>query len=136
MKLQAFSKLETIKVDVLYIFILKYLASFMCYFVSKISFITPFIVQMFILVLPIWDHFTEVKCKCSQYVLEELNVKLVVPCNDPLKYASLRVEPNFRYVVAFNKSFRIFQIVVANFYFVFCFSVLGKKFGEVNGCCG
>ncbi|MFS7981320.1 putative isoleucine--tRNA ligase [Helianthus anomalus] len=29
------------------------------------------------------------------FVLEELNVKSVVPCNDPLKYASLRAEPDF-----------------------------------------
>ncbi|KAG5548420.1 hypothetical protein RHGRI_013943 [Rhododendron griersonianum] len=30
-----------------------------------------------------------------QFVLEELNVKSVVPCNDLLKYASLRAEPDF-----------------------------------------
>ncbi|KAL7222853.1 hypothetical protein ACSBR1_024530 [Camellia fascicularis] len=29
------------------------------------------------------------------YVLEELNVKSIVPCNDPLKYASLRAKPEF-----------------------------------------
>ncbi|KAL7254183.1 hypothetical protein ACSBR1_008562 [Camellia fascicularis] len=29
------------------------------------------------------------------FVLEELNVKSIVPCNDPLKYASLRAEPEF-----------------------------------------
>ncbi|KAI8007578.1 Isoleucine--tRNA ligase, cytoplasmic [Camellia lanceoleosa] len=29
------------------------------------------------------------------YVLEELNVKSIVPCNDPLKYAFLRAEPEF-----------------------------------------
>ncbi|RWW57029.1 hypothetical protein BHE74_00036212 [Ensete ventricosum] len=33
------------------------------------------------------------------YVLEELNIKSVVPCNDPLRYASLRAEPDFRYAV-------------------------------------
>ncbi|KAI8021829.1 Isoleucine--tRNA ligase, cytoplasmic [Camellia lanceoleosa] len=32
----------------------------------------------------------------GEYVLEELNVKSIVPCNDPLKYASLRAEPEFR----------------------------------------
>lgn len=32
-----------------------------------------------------------------QYVMEEINVKTVTPCNDPLMYASLRAEPNFRY---------------------------------------
>ncbi|KAI8554303.1 hypothetical protein RHMOL_Rhmol05G0088300 [Rhododendron molle] len=30
-----------------------------------------------------------------RFVLEELNVKSVVPCNDLLKYASLRAEPDF-----------------------------------------
>lgn len=34
-----------------------------------------------------------------QYVLEELNVKSLVPCNDTLKYASLRAEPDFRYCI-------------------------------------
>ncbi|KAI8017287.1 Isoleucine--tRNA ligase, cytoplasmic [Camellia lanceoleosa] len=33
--------------------------------------------------------------KFVYYVLEELNVKSIVPCNDPLKYASLRTEPEF-----------------------------------------
>lgn len=40
-------------------------------------------------------------CNCIlfalQYVLEELNVRSLVPCNDTLKYASLRAEPEFRY---------------------------------------
>ena len=27
-----------------------------------------------------------------------MNVKTVTPCNDPMLYASLRAEPNFRYV--------------------------------------
>jgi hypothetical protein len=31
-----------------------------------------------------------------QYVREELNVRGIVPCNDPLKYASLRAEPDYR----------------------------------------
>ncbi|CAI9785783.1 unnamed protein product [Fraxinus pennsylvanica] len=33
--------------------------------------------------------------KLRDYVLEELNVKSLVPCNDTLKYASLRAEPDF-----------------------------------------
>ncbi|KAL2455520.1 tRNA synthetase class I family protein [Abeliophyllum distichum] len=33
--------------------------------------------------------------KLRVYVLEELNVKSLVPCNDTLKYASLRAEPEF-----------------------------------------
>ncbi|KAI3840191.1 hypothetical protein MKX03_013850, partial [Papaver bracteatum] len=33
--------------------------------------------------------------KLREYVLEELNVRSIVPCNDPLKYASLRAEPDF-----------------------------------------
>ncbi|KAK8961656.1 hypothetical protein KSP40_PGU014397 [Platanthera guangdongensis] len=30
-----------------------------------------------------------------KYVLEELNVKTIRPCNDPLKYTSLRAEPDY-----------------------------------------
>ncbi|XP_022897976.1 isoleucine--tRNA ligase, cytoplasmic-like [Olea europaea var. sylvestris] len=33
--------------------------------------------------------------KLREYVLEELNVKSLVPCNDTLKYTSLRAEPDF-----------------------------------------
>lgn len=44
---------------------------------------------------------TQSSCTCIlfplQYVLEELNVRSLVPCNDTLKYASLRAEPEFRY---------------------------------------
>lgn len=47
-----------------------------------------------------------------QYVLEELNVKSVVPCNDPLKYATLRVEPDFRYFKLFYSIF--FSIFMLN----------------------
>ncbi|XP_042483238.1 isoleucine--tRNA ligase, cytoplasmic-like [Macadamia integrifolia] len=43
----------------------------------------------------------------GKYVLEELNIRLLVPCNDPLKYASLRAEPDF--------------------------SVLGKRLGKAMG---
>lgn len=32
-----------------------------------------------------------------QYVLEELNIRSLIPCDDTLKYASLRAEPDFRY---------------------------------------
>jgi hypothetical protein len=31
-----------------------------------------------------------------QYVCEELNVRVIVPWNDPLQYASLRAEPDYR----------------------------------------
>nr|CAD1839759.1 unnamed protein product [Ananas comosus var. bracteatus] len=33
--------------------------------------------------------------KLREYVMEEINIKSVVPCNDLLKYASLRAEPDF-----------------------------------------
>ncbi|XP_072969393.1 isoleucine--tRNA ligase, cytoplasmic [Typha angustifolia] len=33
--------------------------------------------------------------KLGEYVMEEINIKSVLPCNDPLKYASLRAEPDF-----------------------------------------
>ncbi|WCJ41408.1 Isoleucine--tRNA ligase cytoplasmic [Euphorbia peplus] len=33
--------------------------------------------------------------KLKEFVLEELNVRSLVPCNDTLKYASLRAEPDF-----------------------------------------
>ncbi|PIA64421.1 hypothetical protein AQUCO_00100120v1 [Aquilegia coerulea] len=45
--------------------------------------------------------------RLREYVLEELNVRSLVPCNDPLKYASLRAEPDF--------------------------SVLGKRLGKAMG---
>lgn len=45
--------------------------------------------------------------KLKEYVMEELNVKSVVPCSDPLKYASLRAEPDY--------------------------SVLGKRLGKAMG---
>lgn len=45
--------------------------------------------------------------KLREYVLEELNVRSLVPCNDTLKYAKLRAEPDF--------------------------SVLGKRLGKAMG---
>jgi hypothetical protein len=43
---------------------------------------------------------TDVGCIGWQYVREELNVLNIVPCSDLLKYASLRAEPDYRYVSA------------------------------------
>ncbi|PWA54524.1 tRNA synthetase class I (I, L, M and V) family protein [Artemisia annua] len=50
------------------------------------------------------EFLDDISGKLREYVLEELNVKSVVPCNDLLKYATLRAEPDF--------------------------SVLGKRLGE------
>jgi len=33
---------------------------------------------------------------CGQYVTEELNVRALVPCVDPLRYSRLKAEPDFR----------------------------------------
>ncbi|KAL0419491.1 UNVERIFIED_CONTAM: Isoleucine--tRNA ligase, cytoplasmic [Sesamum radiatum] len=42
------------------------------------------------------EHFLDdIAGKLREYVLEELNVKSLVPCNDTLKYATLRAEPDF-----------------------------------------
>lgn len=42
------------------------------------------------------DGFLEdITVKLREYVLEELNVKAIRPCNDPLKYTSLRAEPDY-----------------------------------------
>ncbi|KAJ0082521.1 hypothetical protein Patl1_11339 [Pistacia atlantica] len=40
-------------------------------------------------------NFCRVPEEEGKYVLEELNVRSLVPCNDTLKYASLRAEPDF-----------------------------------------
>ncbi|XP_074569655.1 isoleucine--tRNA ligase, cytoplasmic-like [Curcuma longa] len=48
-----------------------------------------------IVVHPDSDFLEDITGKLREYVMEELNAKLVVPCNDPLKYASLRAEPDF-----------------------------------------
>ncbi|XP_076925325.1 isoleucine--tRNA ligase, cytoplasmic-like [Bidens hawaiensis] len=48
-----------------------------------------------IVVHPDAEFLDDIGGKLKEFVLEELNVKSVVPCNDPLKYASLRAEPDF-----------------------------------------
>ncbi|XP_026416565.1 isoleucine--tRNA ligase, cytoplasmic-like [Papaver somniferum] len=48
-----------------------------------------------VVVHPDPDFLEDIAGKLREYVLEELNVRSIVPCNDPLKYASLRAEPDF-----------------------------------------
>lgn len=48
-----------------------------------------------IVVHPDADFLDDIAGKLKEYVLEELNVRSLVPCNDTLKYASLRAEPDF-----------------------------------------
>ncbi|GMH28561.1 hypothetical protein Nepgr_030404 [Nepenthes gracilis] len=48
-----------------------------------------------VVVHPDKDFLDDIAGKLREYVLEELNIRLLVPCNDPLKYASLRAEPDF-----------------------------------------
>lgn len=48
-----------------------------------------------VVVHPDADFLEDITGKLREYVLEELNIKSVIPCNDPLAYASLRAEPNF-----------------------------------------
>ncbi|XP_044509328.1 isoleucine--tRNA ligase, cytoplasmic-like [Mangifera indica] len=48
-----------------------------------------------IVVHPDMDFLDDITGKLREYVLEELNVRSLVPCNDTLKYASLRAEPDF-----------------------------------------
>ncbi|CAH9102186.1 unnamed protein product [Cuscuta epithymum] len=48
-----------------------------------------------IVVHPDADFLNDIATKLKQYVLDELNVKTIVPCNDVLKYADLRAEPNY-----------------------------------------
>ncbi|MCL7025555.1 hypothetical protein MKW94_001011 [Papaver nudicaule] len=48
-----------------------------------------------VVVHPDPDFLEDIAGKLRDYVLEELNVQSFVPCNDPLKYASLRAEPDF-----------------------------------------
>uniref|UniRef100_A0A2P2LGE7 Isoleucyl tRNA synthetase n=1 Tax=Rhizophora mucronata TaxID=61149 RepID=A0A2P2LGE7_RHIMU len=48
-----------------------------------------------IVVHPDADFLNDIAGKLREYVLEELNVRSLVPCNDSLKYASLRAEPEF-----------------------------------------
>ncbi|KAK4566798.1 hypothetical protein RGQ29_002877 [Quercus rubra] len=48
-----------------------------------------------VVVHPDADFLDDIAGKLREYVLEELNVRSLVPCNDTLKYASLRAEPDF-----------------------------------------
>ncbi|KAB5548413.1 hypothetical protein DKX38_011819 [Salix brachista] len=48
-----------------------------------------------IVVHPDVDFLDDIAGKLKEYVLEELNVRSLVPCNNTLKYASLRAEPEF-----------------------------------------
>ncbi|KAF3446531.1 hypothetical protein FNV43_RR11711 [Rhamnella rubrinervis] len=48
-----------------------------------------------VIVHPDLDFLDDIAGKLREYVLEELNVRSLMPCNDTLKYASLRAEPDF-----------------------------------------
>ncbi|KAL6553648.1 hypothetical protein OROGR_007490 [Orobanche gracilis] len=48
-----------------------------------------------VIVHPDVDFLDDIDGKLREYVLEELNIRSLVTCNDTLKYASLRAEPNF-----------------------------------------
>ncbi|KAJ4821884.1 hypothetical protein Tsubulata_041461 [Turnera subulata] len=48
-----------------------------------------------IIVHPDADFLVDITGTLREYLLEELNVRSLVPCNDTLKYASLRAEPQF-----------------------------------------
>ncbi|XP_059654270.1 isoleucine--tRNA ligase, cytoplasmic-like [Cornus florida] len=48
-----------------------------------------------VVVHPDTEFLDDITGKLNEYVLEELNVKSIVPCNDVLKYSSLRAEPDF-----------------------------------------
>ncbi|KAL7113557.1 hypothetical protein ACP275_04G068600 [Erythranthe tilingii] len=48
-----------------------------------------------VIVHPDADFLEDIAGKLKEYVLEELNIKSLVTCNDTLKYATLRAEPDF-----------------------------------------
>ncbi|GAV69921.1 tRNA-synt_1 domain-containing protein/Anticodon_1 domain-containing protein [Cephalotus follicularis] len=48
-----------------------------------------------VIVHPDAKFLDDIAGKLREYVLEELNVRSLVPCDDTLKYASLRAEPDF-----------------------------------------
>ncbi|MED6179565.1 hypothetical protein PIB30_001857 [Stylosanthes scabra] len=48
-----------------------------------------------VIVHPDDNFLDDIAGKLREYVLEELNIRSLVPCNDTLKYASLRAEPDF-----------------------------------------
>ncbi|CAN0926680.1 Isoleucine--tRNA ligase, cytoplasmic [Linum grandiflorum] len=48
-----------------------------------------------VIVHPDADFLDDIAGKLREYVLEELNVRSLLPCEDTLKYSSLRAEPEF-----------------------------------------
>lgn len=48
-----------------------------------------------VVVHPDTEFLDDIAGKLREYVLEELNIRSIIPCNDSLKYASLRAEPDF-----------------------------------------
>lgn len=48
-----------------------------------------------VVVHPDEDFLDDITGKLGEYVTEELNVRMLVRCSDPLKYASLRAEPDY-----------------------------------------
>ncbi|KAL0911232.1 hypothetical protein M5K25_019356 [Dendrobium thyrsiflorum] len=48
-----------------------------------------------VVVHPDAEFLEDITVKLKEYVLEELNIKAILPCNDTLKYTSLRAEPDY-----------------------------------------
>ncbi|KAL9679523.1 hypothetical protein QQ045_017388 [Rhodiola kirilowii] len=48
-----------------------------------------------IVVHPDEEFLDDIAGKLKEYVQEELNIRNVIPCSDPMRYASLRAEPDF-----------------------------------------
>lgn len=48
-----------------------------------------------VVVHPDVDFLVDITSKLGEYVTEELNVRTLVSCSDPLKYATLRAEPDY-----------------------------------------
>ncbi|KAL5726224.1 isoleucine--tRNA ligase [Ranunculus cassubicifolius] len=63
--------------------------------------------KQMVVVHPDAGFLEDINGKLREYVLEELNIRSIVTCNDPLEYAKLRAEPDF--------------------------SVLGKRLGKAMG---
>ncbi|CAA7028363.1 unnamed protein product [Microthlaspi erraticum] len=59
----------------------------------KLPLKTP--LQEITVVHPDADFLNDITGRLREYVLEELNVRSLVPCNDTLMYASLKAEPDF-----------------------------------------
>ncbi|OMO80371.1 Aminoacyl-tRNA synthetase, class Ia [Corchorus capsularis] len=49
-----------------------------------------------VVVHPDEEFLGDIAAELREYVLEELNIRDLVTCNDPLKYACLRAEPDYR----------------------------------------